>query len=270
MFMTRSDVKVPERCRCSAFSVSGDHSLPTTASGRKFPLLALPLLGPFASISAMSHLPQSRNRLKKEQGTGMDFPEECCVLTDKNCPVLTGFGVRNKKLMGMKNIKVYAVGLYVDPKAAKNLLNSKQAGISAKSGIPEQAIFDDLVKSNDVEKSLRMVISFGGVNQKNFWSALQERLEPPMKKAGDVGPMQEFGALFDDIKFKKGLQLNFTSGKDGALITQVDNKQVGIVKSPLLTRTLFDVYLGRDPVSPGAKESIGRGLMNLAIDVNDV
>lgn len=38
--------------------------------------------------------------------------------------------------------------------------------------------------------------------------------------------MQEFGALFDDIKFKKGLQLNFTSGKDGALITQVDNKQV--------------------------------------------
>lgn len=40
----------------------------------------------------------------------------------------------------------------------------------------------DLAKSNEVEKSLRMVISFGGVNQKNFWSALEERLEPPMKK----------------------------------------------------------------------------------------
>ena len=40
----------------------------------------------------------------------------------------------------------------------------------------------ELVKSNDVEKSLRMVISFGGVNQKNFWSALEERLKPPMQQ----------------------------------------------------------------------------------------
>ena len=40
----------------------------------------------------------------------------------------------------------------------------------------------EIVQANDVEKSLRMVISFGGVNQKNFWSALQERLEPAMKK----------------------------------------------------------------------------------------
>ena len=38
--------------------------------------------------------------------------------------------------------------------------------------------------------------------------------------------MQEFGALFDSVKFRKGLQLNFTSDKDGALITQVDNQQV--------------------------------------------
>ncbi len=44
--------------------------------------------------------------------------------------------------------------------------------------------------------------------------------------------------------------------------------QVGIVKSSLLTRTLFDVYLGRDPVSPDAKQSIGRGLVNLAIEEN--
>ena len=46
----------------------------------------------------------------------------------------------------------------------------------------------DLVKANSVEKSLRMVISFGGVNQKNFWSALEERLAPPMKKVGFLLP----------------------------------------------------------------------------------
>lgn len=32
--------------------------------------------------------------------------------------------------------------------------------------------------------------------------------------------------MFDNVKFRKGLQLNFTSGRDGALITRVDNKQV--------------------------------------------
>ncbi len=45
-----------------------------------------------------------------------------------------------------------------------------------------------------------------------------------------------------------------------------DGMQVGIIKSPLLTRTLFDVYLGQNPVSPDAKQSIGRGLVNLAIE----
>ena len=76
--------------------------------------------------------------------------------------------VRNKKLMGMKNIKgdaavrnsfptlrattrmcrpeeysmcyaVYAVGLYVDPKAAKKALDGK---VTAGSAAPDQAIFD--------------------------------------------------------------------------------------------------------------------------------
>lgn len=42
--------------------------------------------------------------------------------------------------------------------------------------------------------------------------------------------------------------------------------QVGVIKSALLTRTLFDVYLGSNPVSPDAKDSIGRGLKNLATE----
>ena len=50
-------------------------------------------------------------------------------------------------------------------------------------------------------------------------------------QAGGVSPMQEFGAMFDNVKFRKGLQLNFTSSKDGDLITQVDNKQVSHVRN---------------------------------------
>ena len=37
---------------------------------------------------------------------------------------------------------VYAVGLYVDPKATKRLLSSEQADISGRSGLADQAVFD--------------------------------------------------------------------------------------------------------------------------------
>lgn len=54
-------------------------------------------------------------------------------------------------------------------------------------------------------------------------------------QAGDLGPVQEFGALFDSVKFRKGLQLNFTSDKNGSLITQVDEQQVFPLHAPLLS-----------------------------------
>ena len=54
--------------------------------------------------------------------------------------------------------------------------------LAAAIPMASQPLVADIIQANDVEKSLRMVISFGGVNQKNFWSALQERLEPAMKK----------------------------------------------------------------------------------------
>lgn len=56
-------------------------------------------------------------------------------------------------------------------------------------------------------------------------------------QAGDIGPVQEFGALFDSVKFRKGLQLNFTSDKNGSLITQVDDQQVIPLHASLLSFT---------------------------------
>lgn len=37
-------------------------------------------------------------------------------------------------------------------------------------------------------------------------------------------------------------------------------KQAGVISSPTLTKALFDVYLGPDPVSKDAKESLGNSL----------
>ena len=37
-------------------------------------------------------------------------------------------------------------------------------------------------KAHDIERTLRMVINFKGVNKNNFWSALEERLKPSLEK----------------------------------------------------------------------------------------
>jgi hypothetical protein len=35
------------------------------------------------------------------------------------------------------------------------------------------------------------------------------------------------------------------------------------IQSPVLSKALFDLYIGSDPVSPDAKESFGQGLAKL-------
>ena len=89
MFLTRHDVTVPVPSSQTVADSIADHALPERPARR-----SLRLLGPFGSLSqvAMSHLPQSGSKSRKESATGMEFPEDCCVLTHKDCPVLTGFG----------------------------------------------------------------------------------------------------------------------------------------------------------------------------------
>ena len=84
MFITRHDVKLPAS---TVEPPSANQSAHVT------PHRNIASFGPFASLSSavMTHLPQSGDK-RKEQATGMEFPEECCVLTKKDCPVLTGFG----------------------------------------------------------------------------------------------------------------------------------------------------------------------------------
>ena len=87
MFCTRHDVKIPQsQGLAKELTADQQNSQPSRRP--------LKLGGPFGSISqaAMSHLPQAGSKSRKENATGMEFPEECCVLTQKNCPVLTGFG----------------------------------------------------------------------------------------------------------------------------------------------------------------------------------
>ena len=53
----------------------------------------------------------------------------------------------------------------------------------------------------------------------------------PLLQGGETASLQEFGNLFNDVKFRKGLQLNFTSASNGHLIAQIDDRQVRLNSS---------------------------------------
>lgn len=115
-----------------------------------------------------------------------------------------------------------------------------------------------------MEKTLRLVITSGLVNRSKFLDALSDRLAPPLARAGAQGRLAEFASLFDGADFRKGLEITFTADQ-GTLVTRVDGREAGRIASRELTHTLFDIYLGTDPVSLGAKDAFGRGLAGMVL-----
>ncbi|KAI8477278.1 MAG: chalcone isomerase [Monoraphidium minutum] len=220
---------------------------------------------PFASVGASccsKAVPKLFAAPLTEPATGIAYPDTLCVATKSHCPGLAGVGVRAKRILGLKNINVYALGLYVDASGAKKALG-KWKGSSGDALLKSQAAFDALVNTESFERSLRLVISFGGLKRATFVNALEERLAPPLRKAGKSAVMQDFERLFDNASFKKGTEIDFSASGHGKLVTKVDGKQVGTIESPELVKALFDIYLGSDAVSADAKASFAQGLSAL-------
>ncbi|KAK9826643.1 hypothetical protein WJX74_007533 [Apatococcus lobatus] len=265
------------------FAVASDLPLPSS-SGRDCSGLKLdhfefvhdtvgikgrPRGSPFASAAAtqQASLPASTQQApqtadRREPATGASFPGLYCPdrVASQPCPLLIGLGQRQKRLLGVKNVSVYAVGLYLDPSSAKKFVKSAR-GLSPQ-GL--QQVYQELIQDTEAHKSLRMVITFGKVNAGNFYSALSERLKPQMQTPEEHAALEEFGARFSGIKFYKGMPLAFTTSGNGKLTTRIDEQEVGTTASPGLTKALFNTYLGDNPVSPSAKESIGQGLLQIA------
>eukprot|EP00877_Chromochloris_zofingiensis_P006740 jgi/Chrzof1/2319/Cz11g10250.t1 len=158
--------------------------------------------------------------------------------------------------------QVYALGLYVDAAAAKRALHKYRSQPESEL-VSEQKLYDDLVSADSFEKTLRLVISYGSLKRAQFVNALEERLAPPLTQAGASAVLKDFQSLFDDVNFKKGTEITFTTQGKNKLVTKVDGQQKAVIDSPVLVRSLFDIYLGTDPVSEDAKLSFGKGLAAL-------
>lgn len=248
-----------------SFSIRGDASLLTASSSSPGTTQVTPL---FASLGwgMFGAMPSSTLAIK-EKRTGVDFPAEFCFFKgQRNCPTITGAGSRIKKIAGIKSLDIYALGLYVDQKAAHAVLNRR---FPSKKFSPEQlakdpALFTELCKAENIEKSLVLVITSKLVNKQNFLQALEDRLTPPLSRLKQQAALEDFKSQFDGINIKKGLKISFTFTK-GKVVTKAGDKELSTLSNKALVSNLLDAYLGSSPVSPGAKAEFAIGLAQMVV-----
>lgn len=117
--------------------------------------------------------------------------------------MLMGTGVRTKKIAGIKSLDIYALALYVNRGAAQSALGRRFSGRAPAELAKDQELFDTLIKSSTVEKSLMIKITSGLVKRGNFLEALNERMQRPLQRMGETKALELFQTQFDDVQFRK-------------------------------------------------------------------
>ncbi|KAK9835190.1 hypothetical protein WJX81_004766 [Elliptochloris bilobata] len=200
---------------------------------------------------------------EKEAKTGTQFPGTFCHLRKKDCPSIVGVGARAKRLLGVKNVDVYALGLYVDSAAVKEKVAPKYRDQAPGALSDSQQLLDEVACCNEVEKTLRIVVTSGLVNQSRFTKGIRESLTQPLQKAGALQPLDDFEARFAGAEFHKGMEVAFSNTRSGGLALRIGGKDAGVVDSQKFTDAFFGLYMGADPVSKDGRSSIARGLATL-------
>lgn len=198
---------------------------------------------PFASTSlagsASSVAPATATR--KEAKTGLEFP-----VAAEGGTKLAALGIRNKVLFGLKNVRVYAFGVYVNEDSLR-----KQK-LSSGSILPS-------VIASDTELGVRLVIYYKGLKIGQVRSGFEQSLGEGIKAiAGAPDPqlLASFTCLFsDDFSLTRGTVIDITRHPGQALVTKIGGKEVGRVKSAVLCQAFFSLYLGEKPFDTDARKA---------------
>ncbi|KAF2325194.1 hypothetical protein GH714_025062 [Hevea brasiliensis] len=158
-----------------------------------------------------------------ESKTGVSFPSVA-----SQSRRLLGMGLRRKSILGLKNIDVYAFGVYADDNEVKKVLGEKYGKLSI-SELKENKEFKGDLMGGDIGMTVRLQIVYGKLSIRSVRSAFEE----------SVGSrLQKFGGQITRNCFR------------------VDGKEVGSIQSKLLCRSILDLYMGEDPFDRQAKEEI--------------
>lgn len=253
-------------CLGLAFAAGSAIALASLGPRRTSALLAafphphpfLPARGAASFACLASSLPHHSPTSVTQPNTGVSFP---IALHDGK--QLAGIGLRKKSLFGLKNITVYAFGIYANELSLKDKIGSKYGHEAAADLKEAKAFYDDLVES-DVDLTVRLIIVYGRLKIGSVRSAFEESIGNRIKKfsGSENRPLLEsFTKLFrEEIKLPKGTTIDITRNPGYVLQTKVDGMEIGSVQSPLLCRAFLDLYIGEEPFDTKAKEEIGVGL----------
>ncbi|KAG2260881.1 hypothetical protein Bca52824_080175 [Brassica carinata] len=201
-----------------------------------------------------------------EPKTGFSFPA-----TIGDSRRLLGVGLRKKRVLGLKNIDVYAFGMYADCDDVKKLVGEKYAKLPASELRGNTSFIDDLMEA-DIKMTIRLQIVYGKLNIRSVRSAFQDSVGNRLKKFGGLDNdelLQSFTSLFkDEYKIPRSSTIDLTQEPGHVLNVSIEGNQVGSVKSKLLCRSILDLYIGEEPFDKNAREDFLDNVASLAVVVD--
>jgi len=155
---------------------------------------------------------------------------------------LLGTGLRTKTML---KVKVYAVGLYVDPAGL--------AAVKAQSGTP--AFYQQLAWG-DFPREIRMKFVRSSVSADQIRGAFRESLG-----SADQAKAAAFLQYFGDTKSGEEYSLRWTPGV--GLETTVVGQAKPVIADKTFAAAVFSIWLGEKPI----QDDIKRGLISRAAEV---
>lgn len=233
----------------AGIAASRDPQRPLLESARDFLVSRSSSLPLWGSLSLAENSPPV-----VESKTGVSFPS---VVGGSR--QLLGVGLRRKSVLGLKNIDVYAFGVYADDKDINKLLKEKYGKLSISELKESKEVSEDLMES-DICVTVRLQTVYGRLSIKSVRSAFEESVGNRLKKFSPEDNkelLQRFTSQFkDEFKIPRGSVIDLSRDRGHVLRTTIDGKEVGSIESKLLCRSILDLYIGDDPLDRQAREDV--------------
>lgn len=166
-------------------------------------------------------------------------------------------------MLGLKNIDVYAFGVYADDGDLKRLLSEKYGKLSFSE---RKDLSKDLMEA-DICMTVRLQIVYSRLSIRSVRNAFEESVGSRLQKLGGSDNkelLHRFTSQFkDEYKIPKGSVIDLSRERGHVLRTTIDGKEVGNIQSQLLCRSILDLYIGEDPFDRRAKEEVELKLVSL-------
>ncbi len=167
---------------------------------------------------------------------------------------LTGIGLRTKTIF---SVKVYAVGFYVDAARACWAL-APWKGRSLEQLRKDESFYKALLQ-DDFGKTMRMVFT-RDVDGEDIREAFEDEIGPRVEEArlkkgwkGGAKALEKFKKYFSIDELKEGTELVISWQPGGRLGTRLSGKELPVIRNLALSWSLFQGFLGKDPIEPSAK-----------------